>query len=153
MLGLRSRVKPLSYLDMELRLARRNFSSSLFTESLLIESVRNYGLAIDFAQKFVQGGHIVLEDGELLSFEQFRQRGYACNLSELDERGAYIDIECNVPGLLHLREMMGESPQKRDCMIAEGNDDPFLFPRVHFHYADGGINFIAMDRQGCIFLK
>ena len=118
---------PLFNLEISLKISQTDFDYRILPSGAKLGILENYGLAIRFAREYLEGTKYVTNKGNLINGIR----------PELETRKALLDISDCMPGLIALRDALGE----------ERSELP-PFTGVHFHYKGGSPEYIKADRNG-----
>ena len=130
--------RPLFRLGLSLELRKTFFGSSNVEPMRLIKI---YGVAIDFAERYLAGERVVDDKGVILG----KVGGIKGDPSELELKTGRLSIDDNAAALYNmsrfLRGEIGREQQRGDSCL-EGISD------VHFHYGDGGVERVMAEKGG-----
>lgn len=116
--------QPLYNLETKLLLYKTNFEGS---SDKVMDDIKNYGRAISFAQKYLEGLKYVTEGGYI--FHEAK--------AGLDTKQATLQIDSNVSGLIILDKLINGE--------LKGIDKEFM-PNVHIHFGNKSLDYIKTDR-------
>src|SRR3989338_6798836 len=131
--------RPLFRLGLSLELRKTFFGSSKNVK--LMRLIKIYGVAIDFAERYLAGERVVDDKGVILG----KVGSIKGDPSELELKTGRLSIDDNAAALYNmsrfLRGEIGREQQRGDSCL-EGISD------VHFHYGDGRVERVMAEKGG-----